>query len=229
MPISVICPSCHARFQVSDKFAGQTGPCPKCKAPIRVPKKEEEVVVHAPDNYGPKDQSGRAVLKPISRAETKITSVGIVGMIAACLGTLVVAFIIGQGYRDADGGPTVIPFALMAVGATLLGPPISVAAYGLLRDQELEPHRGLNLWLRALVCGAIYAVLWGVYWYLKNSLFDGEVELFQLVFIGPVLAGLGGLAAMASLELDYMSGVMHYGIYLLLTVLLRLAMTLPPY
>src|SRR6476661_3159539 len=30
MAIAVVCPSCHARFQVQDKFAGKEGPCPKC-------------------------------------------------------------------------------------------------------------------------------------------------------------------------------------------------------
>ena len=35
MAIDVTCPSCHTRFQVSDKFAGKSGPCPKCKNTIR--------------------------------------------------------------------------------------------------------------------------------------------------------------------------------------------------
>lgn len=37
MPILVTCPGCKAQFNVSEKFAGKTGPCPKCKAPIKIP------------------------------------------------------------------------------------------------------------------------------------------------------------------------------------------------
>ena len=68
MPIKVICPGCTKRFTVSEKFAGQKGPCPHCKAEIKIPEvAEEEVVIHAPENFGPKDAGGRAVLKPIER------------------------------------------------------------------------------------------------------------------------------------------------------------------
>ena len=55
----------------------------------------------------------------------------------------------------------------------------------------------------------------------QGTLFDGEVEMFHLVFIGPLLAAGGAVAALAALELDFFSGVMHYGIYLLATCLLR--------
>lgn len=40
MAIEVSCPSCKTKFTVSDKFAGKQGPCPKCKAPITIPKPE---------------------------------------------------------------------------------------------------------------------------------------------------------------------------------------------
>ena len=69
MPIPVTCPGCLARFTVSDKYAGKQGPCPKCKQTITVPDKSQEVVIHAPENYGPKDAGGRPVLKPIKRVE----------------------------------------------------------------------------------------------------------------------------------------------------------------
>lgn len=47
MAIHVICPGCMARFEVSDRFAGKKGPCPKCGHLIEIPK--ENLVVHAPD------------------------------------------------------------------------------------------------------------------------------------------------------------------------------------
>ena len=37
MAIQVLCSGCGSRFAVSDRFAGKTGPCPKCKKPITIP------------------------------------------------------------------------------------------------------------------------------------------------------------------------------------------------
>ena len=52
MPITIVCPGCHGRFSVSEKFAGKQGPCPKCKKVISIPKASEEVKIHVPDDYG---------------------------------------------------------------------------------------------------------------------------------------------------------------------------------
>ena len=73
MPIQVTCPGCLKRFSVADKFAGQKGPCPKCKQIITIPKKEDEVVIHAPDHSeaGAVGASGRNVLKTFKRKDTK--------------------------------------------------------------------------------------------------------------------------------------------------------------
>src|SRR5262245_45294811 len=114
MPIQVTCPNCHARFNVSDKYARQTGPCPKCKQPIRVPAKTEEVVIHAPDDFGPKDAKGRGVLKPLERQETAVSPVLIAGIVAAVVGTLVVAFVTGRAYR---GSPEGVPAWILGLGA----------------------------------------------------------------------------------------------------------------
>ena len=104
----------------------------------------------------------------------------IVGIVAACLATLVVTYLLGRAYAGSETG---VPRPILAVGAVLLGPPLALVGYGLLRDQELEPHRGVSLLLRVLVCGLIYAALWGVYAYLKTALLGGEVEIFHLAFI----------------------------------------------
>ena len=61
MAILVVCQGCRARFQVSDQFAGKSGPCPKCKAVIKIPTKSEEVTVH-----GGKTLPAGAVMRPAS-------------------------------------------------------------------------------------------------------------------------------------------------------------------
>ena len=93
MPISVVCPGCKARFNVSDKFAGKKGPCPKCKTVLTVPAAPaEEVKIHVPEEYasGGKDSKGRLVGKPIPRTETKLQPVLITAIVAGVLGSLVI-------------------------------------------------------------------------------------------------------------------------------------------
>ena len=221
MDISVICASCHARFKVSEKYAGQTGPCPKCKKPIRIPEKSEEIVIHAPDEFGPKDSSGRGVLKPLEREEANTSPVMIVSIVASILAVLVAAFVIGKTFGGTEAG---VPTWILAAGAVLLGPPLAVAGYALLRDSELEPFRGVALWTRAAACGLVFAVLWGAYYYVKVQVFESDIEVFHVVFIAPVMLAIGGLASMASLDLEYMNGVMHCGIYVLITGMLRMLM-----
>jgi hypothetical protein len=188
-----------------------------------VPEKEEEVVIHAPEEFGPKDASGQAVLKPVEREETKVTPVAIAVIVASCLASVAVVYILGRSF---DGA---VPTWILGVGAVLFGPPLSFAGYALLRDHELQPHRGVSLYLRCLICGLIHASLWGVYFIIKGYLLEGNVELFQLVFIVPPLIGVGAVASWASLELEFFTGALHYGIYLGATVLLRLLMGMAPF
>ena len=94
MPIPVICPGCKASFRVSDQFAGKQGPCPKCKAIIKIPAiAAAEVVVHAPEEFasGGKDSIGRATAKPIPRPTTKIQAPVVVSIVVSALVTLLVA------------------------------------------------------------------------------------------------------------------------------------------
>ena len=128
MPIQVTCTGCHARFKVSDKFAGKEGPCPKCKTKLKIPTKEEEVVIHAPDEFeGAKDSTGKSVLKPIERTETKFSLPLAIISGAACLIIPILAFVFGKTYADA-GGP---PAFLLGLGALLLAFPLAWAGYAL--------------------------------------------------------------------------------------------------
>ncbi len=221
MPINVTCPGCHKRFTVSDKFAGQKGPCPNCKATIQIPDKSSEVVVHAPESFGPKDSSGRAVLKPIFRQETRFSPIAAIAIGAAVLTLLVVAVML----RSYEGN---VPTWLLGLGAVLLGPPLAYGGYTFLRDDELEPYRGTELLVRSLVCGLIYAGAWGLYWAGIVFLNDGEsLEIFQMVFAAVPLLAIGAGGAFVSFDFDFGTGLIHFSLYLVVTVLLRLLMGLP--
>jgi predicted Zn finger-like uncharacterized protein len=221
MPISVVCPSCKARFSVSEKFAGKKGPCPKCKTVITVPDAPaEDVTIHAPEQFagGGKDSKGRPVLKPIARSETKLTPLEIVGIVGAIVVTLAVAFVLRLV-------PNKLPVVI--AGLAIISGPLVFAGYTFLRDDELEPYRGRSLLLRAALCALAYALLWAVYTPLPMyGIISGDP--WPWLFVAPVFIAAGAGAAWACLDLDFGSAAMHYCFYVVVTLLLRAALGLPP-
>ena len=116
MAIDVTCASCKTRFQVSDKFAGKQGPCPKCKKIITVPSKKDEVVIHVPE-LGPKDSKGQLVLKPIARKETRLTPVHIGVIVGSIVLLLLLSLVLRIAYHEA------LRFPAAAGQGTKGGPP----------------------------------------------------------------------------------------------------------
>ncbi len=219
MTIQVVCPGCKKRFSVDDKFAGKQGPCPKCKTVIKIPEKADEVVVHEPEGFGPKDTKGRAVLKPIARTETKFSPV-IAGVAA---GASLLVLLIAVLFRDRA------PTGLLVLGAIFLAPPLVWAGYAFLRDDEYEPFIDRELWIRVGACSLVYALLWGLVPLIAGyGLQLEQLELIHMAFLVPVLIGLGAFTAYASLDFDFGMGALHYGLYLSVTVLLRLVLGLHP-
>ncbi len=219
MSIQVICPGCHSRFKVSDKFAGRSGACPKCKGKIDVPAADQQVEVHAPEEFsgGGRGASGKLALKPIARIETKITPVAIVAIVGSVLGVGIVTWLAGGILRD--------QILFRAAGLLLISPPMAIAGYTFLRDDELQPHGGRSLYLRAALCGLGYTVLWGVFGYVADTTLTGEV--WEWIVVAPPFLVIGALCALACFDLDFGSGFFHYSFYLVLTMGLRWAAGMP--
>lgn len=220
MPIQVTCPKCFKRFQVSEKFAGKTGPCPNCKNQIRVPDKSEEVVVHAPDDGAPKDRTGQSVLKPLKRTETDVTRRGLIMTFGAVLAAVAVA--LGFRFGFEDGAPL---WAAVA-GAILLGPPLVWAGYTFVRESELAPYEGPELRNRVLILSLALAALWLLYAFVPSYISDlespNEMSFLSFGIIFCVMVGLGAVASVVSFELEFASGLAHAGLYLIVTLALAL-------
>lgn len=213
MPINVVCPGCKKRFEVSDKYAGQQGPCPKCKTQITIPTKEEEVVIHAPEGAGTKDSKGRSTVQPILREETRFSVAMAIGVGVAILASIVAAVIL----RSYDGQ---VPFLFRALGVILLAPPLVLGGYTFLRDSELEAYRGKELAIRVATCSAVYAAIWGIYVWVQWVLELDQMEIWQMAVVAILAIAAGGFAAFASFDLDFLVGTIHYGLYLIVTVML---------
>jgi predicted Zn finger-like uncharacterized protein len=213
MPIEVFCPGCKTRFKVSEKFAGKKGPCPKCKTVITVPEKAEEVVVHAPEQFGPKNAAGVGVLKPITRKDAKVSPLVVVGIVSGIILVLVVAMLL-RGLEDKS------PW-MLGICTFLLAPPLVLGGYTFLRDDEFEPYRGLSLIVRVLICSVMYAALWGAYaWLPSLALNLIHLELFHLLVIVPPLVVAGAFTAVYTLDLEFTDAMIHYALYVLVTVVL---------
>lgn len=221
MPIQVTCPSCLKRFQVSDKFAGKSGPCPNCQKPIRVPDKTEEVVVHAPRDDSPKDSKGQSVLKPIERQDDDFTRRHLVIASVALLGIVAVAFALRM---LSDSGTA--PVWAQVAGVLLLAPPLVRVGYAFVRDGELAPYTGSELRNRVLICSVLFAALWLLYAFVPSYVFQLEAAaemswpIAGVIF--SVMLVLGALASVASFELEFPSGLAHAGLYLVFTMLVGL-------
>ncbi len=217
MPIQVTCPKCLKRFQVSDKFAGKKGPCPSCKNTITVPTKEEEVVIHAPDDGAPKDRTGQSILKPILREETAFTRRGLILTITAVLGVFIVAMIL----RIMFGG---IPLWAQILGLIALAPPLVRTGYSFVYDQELEPYQGEDLRNRVLLCSGLFASLWILYAFIPTYLFDldraSEMGYMTFGIMFCIMLGIGTFISISTFDIETVGGLAHAGLYLLAVVLL---------
>lgn len=213
MSILVVCPGCKKSFQVHDKFAGKSGPCPKCKATIRIPTKSDEVQVHTPDQFAGagRGAEGKLVLKPIAREEVKVRPVTLAAFVGAGVVVLALAW--------AGGRAGLFESYLIRAGVLLvLSPVLAMAAYTFLRDDELEPFRGREFYLRGAICAAVYMILWGGFAYV-TAYFPPE-EFWQWIVIAPPFLAIGTAAGWLSFDIEPANGFFHYAFYLLVTVIL---------
>jgi len=211
MSILVACQKCKKSFKVSDKFAGKSGPCPNCKATIQIPSKKEEVQVHAPTEFatGGRSKEGKLITKPIARENAKLQPVTLTIAAAAALVVLIVAWVGGELFHNTVAA---------GVALLLVGTPLSVGGYIFVRDVDLEPYRGIQLCVRAAVCAAVYAALWGAYAYVAQTMLSGE--LWEWMFVVPGFLALGAFVPQLAFDVTYGDGFLHYGFYVLVTALL---------
>ena len=214
MSIRVTCPNCHTRFNVSEKFAGKEGPCPKCKKTIRVPAASEEVKVHERE-VGPKDSKGRAILKPIARQETKVSNVQLTVIIAGIVTFLVLALVMRLMIL-----PEEFPQWLLMLSALVIAPATAYAAYTFLRNQDLGTIPNDELIKRVGACSVIYALLWFAM-PLAAFAFNDSYEMGSWMVALIAMLGIGGAAGMFSMDFDYLFGLIHYGMYLVICLLGR--------
>ncbi|RLS33442.1 MAG: hypothetical protein DWH79_06980 [Planctomycetota bacterium] len=212
MAIQVLCGSCKATFAVSDQFAGRTGPCPKCKAPITIPAAPiKGVTIHEPEAPSTTSTAtGRAPTAPFKRTDRGVTAIQWTLLAMGSVLALAAAMVARVVWH---GDP---PREFLAAGAVLLAIPCAFLGYAAIRERELAPHRGRSLLLRTLICAAVYAALWAAYGFLPPG-----IEMWQWLYVAPIFVGIGAFAAFACFDFESGSAVAHFSLYLLVTAGLR--------
>jgi hypothetical protein len=215
MPIQVLCPGCKSRFTVSDQFAGRTGPCPKCKRPITIPKPAAQTVtIHEPEAPAASSRhSARIPTAPITSTERPVSRLQFILVGIGAIGCLLAV----GGARIAWQPGQVPPWAL-ATAAVVLAFPCAAIGYRIARDRELEPYHGRGLAVRVTICAVVYASLWGVRGFLPAEI---TTEIWQWLYVAPIFFGLGALASFAAFDLDWGAAVAHFSLYVLVTAFLR--------
>ena len=229
MAIQVTCPGCLKRFSVADQHAGKQGPCPNCKKVIKIPKLEDQVVIHEAPPEGPRDAKGRSLLKTKRRTDAKFQPLVAAMVAGVALLSLLAAFLL----RDRLPSENLPAILLMVAGAAVLAPAIVRGGYMVLRDDELEPYHGVPLLLRSLACGLVFALSWLLFGFILSrfttpeEIVAGDVAMW--IYIPPLvvmfLVGMG--AGLVSLDLTPANALLLFAFFFIVTTGLRVVMGLP--
>lgn len=243
MAIQVTCTGCKTRFKVSEQFAGKKGPCPKCKAVIQIPTKDQEVVIHGSPGAvsvdGGKTGGGsRAIPQPIFREDKGVSplaiGIGVGSFVAIVVATVAMRYVLFEPILNKRGLEIGwgYPLWAMAMGAFLVGIPTSYYGFRALETADIEKMPVNEALIRSLIASACYAILWCLVWVFKVYVFGYEgqsLPLPQVAIYAPAMVLVAGVVAMASFNLDYVKGLLHGGLYVALCVALRLIMGLGPF
>lgn len=213
MPIHVTCSGCQKQFTAPDRFAGKSGPCPHCKTMILVPRLEDQVVIHEPEEARGRD--GRLVLKPLRRESQGFSRMQMVMVGIGILFLLLIAILI----RFTVDEPENFPKAILVVGAMALAYPVSIGGYLFLRDEEMGSFYRRTMFIRTGICAGVYCLMWAIYAFLIGFINMPDSPMLY-AGIGVMCLLLGGIAPWATLDFEYTNGLLHCGFYIIVCVAL---------
>ncbi len=146
-----------ARFlRSATSYAGKKGPCPKCKKEIVVPDKSQKLSSML-RNIGPQELERGIGAQAASASRVSGGLEDDIGGDHRALAVIGVAI-----YVRLNGMSP--PAWLLALGALGVALPLVMLAYTFLRNDELEGYSGREYWLRSVICAAVFALTWLLYY-----------------------------------------------------------------
>ena len=212
MAIHVICPGCLARFEVSDRFAGKRGPCPKCGHIIEIPK--ENIVVHAPDEImvEGKKTVNPDLIRPIEQKTVPFVQTALLVNLVVAIAVLVIALV----FHFIPTGPVT-----WVVGGLLLfvvAFPLVKYGYMMVRDpNDLEIFLGGELTRKSAIAMVGFAFLWIVFEGILLFLNPGTWGVLYLI---PVVL-LAAFIPLVLFDMEYGNGLMLFAVFVIAIIILR--------
>ena len=212
MAIDVICSGCFKRFQVSDQFAGRSGPCPGCKTIISIPTLDDQVIIEEPD-YKPGTAGAHTKIDGISRRVGVFQRLEIT-ILCALFGCSTIIGIASRLFEsDSAVGLTLTTGALFAVGIVLSSVGSCLLGYGVLKDSEIESFDRRTTIIRSIIGGVIYFLIAAVF--VSTTLIvdpHDTSRVMILTVVGFACSAIASFVPMVLYEMEMMQGVLHVGV-----------------
>ncbi len=200
------------QFEVSDRFAGKKGPCPKCGHIIEIPK--ANVTIVSPDELvvdGKKVQNPDHV-RPIEQKSYSFTASAVIVNLAVLTAVLAVALVFHFVHA---------PFLAVPVGIALVlavAYPLMKYGYMTFRDpNDLEIFLGGQLGKKSILGAAVLLALWLVYELVLLYMNPGGMALAYLI---PV-AVFAAFVPVVIFDMDFSDSLAVAVVFLLAVILLR--------
>lgn len=200
------------QFEVSDRFAGKKGPCPKCGHIIEIPK--VNVTIVSPDELvvdGKKVQNPDHV-RPIEQKSYSFTASAVIVNLAVLTAVLAVALVFHFVHA---------PFLAVPVGIALVlavAYPLMKYGYMTFRDpNDLEIFLGGQLGKKSILGAAVLLALWLVYELVLLYMNPGGMALAYLI---PV-AVFAAFVPVVIFDMDFSDSLAVAVVFLLAVILLR--------
>jgi len=219
MAIDVICSGCLKRFQVSDQFAGRSGPCPGCKTIIAIPTLEDQVIIEEPE-HKPGSPGAHTKIDGISRRAGFFQRFEIITLCTLFATAAVVALLTRTLQSDPVGVLTSTTGILFGLGIMVLSLGSSLLGYGVLKDSEVEAFDRRTTIIRSAITAAIYCLIALVFVVATLLLdHDDDSRTLILTIVGVACFAIASFAPMVLFEMELMQGTLHVAVMICMTTL----------
>jgi hypothetical protein len=218
MAIDIICSGCFKRFQVSDQFAGRSGPCPGCETIIAIPKLEDQIVIGEPDDK-PGSPGSRTNVKGIVRRVGFFQRFEVITLCSLFAVIAMFAVVIRILQTDPVTHLNWTTGSLFGLGLILLSLGSSVLGYGVLKDSEIESFDRRNLIIRSISTAIIYFLLASGFIACTLLFTHDDPRTLILAVVGIACFSIASFAPMVFYEMEFMQGALHVSIMICMTSL----------
>jgi len=219
MAIDVICSGCLKRFQVSDQFAGRSGPCPGCKTVITIPTLEDQLVIEESE-HKPGSPGAHTKIDGIARRVGFFQRFEVITLCSLFASAAFVAVLTRILHSDPDGDFTVTTGFLFGLGLVLLSLASSVLGYGVLKDSEVEAFDRRTTIIRSAITATIYCLLASAFVTAALLLEDpADPRTLILTIVGVACLVIASFAPTVLYEMELMQGGLHVAVMICMSSL----------